>query len=136
MLSIEVQIVIAIHLAVTSERPMDDLYSLRATCLSMCHICGNPTVGQHVALDQCRRGLGWDNVGNYYALLSSLTQLDNLEACFVTGIPMVFEETHMPRPCLHDLACAADGGHNLAPYLVATLLYRHSGDARDDNTVR
>ena len=59
----------------------------------MCHICDNPVVGRCVALNQCRRGLG-DYVGNYYALLSSLTQLANSEACFLTGIPMVFEETH------------------------------------------
>ena len=49
---------------------------------------------------------------------------------------MVFEETHRPRPCLDDLACAADGGHNLQAYLVTILLYRHKGDARDDDTVR
>ena len=75
---------------------MDDLRSLRATCSSMRRIYGNPTIGQHVALDQCRRGLGWDDVGNYYALLSSLTQLSNSEACFLTGIQIVFKENHSP----------------------------------------
>ena len=49
---------------------------------------------------------------------------------------MVFEETHMSQPCLDDLACAADSGHNLAAYLVTILLYRHNGDASDDNTMR
>ena len=67
---------------------MDDLHRLRATYSSMSRICCNPTVGRRVALDQCRRGLGWDDVGNYYALLSSLTQLSNPEACFLTMIPM------------------------------------------------
>ena len=49
---------------------------------------------------------------------------------------MVFEETHKPWPCLNNLARATDGGHNLAAYLVAILLYRHNGDARDDDTTR
>jgi len=63
-----------------------------------------------VALDQCRHRLGWDDVDDYYTLVSSLTQCSNLEACFLTGITMVFEETHGPQPCLDDLACTADGG--------------------------
>jgi hypothetical protein len=49
---------------------------------------------------------------------------------------MVFEETHRPWPCLDDLTRAADGEHNLAAYLVTILLYRHNGNARDDNIVR
>ena len=49
---------------------------------------------------------------------------------------MVFEETHTSQPCLNDLAHAAVGGYNLAAYLVAILLYRHHGDACDDDTVR
>ena len=115
---------------------MDDLRNLRVTCSSMQRIYDNPAIGRCMALNQCRRGLGWDTVSNYYALLASLTQLDNLEACFLTGIPMVFEETHRPRPCLDDLTYAADGGHNLVAYLVAILLYRHNGDAHDDDTMR
>jgi len=49
---------------------------------------------------------------------------------------MVFEETHRSRLCLNDLARAAVGGHNLVAYLVVILLYRHNGDASDDDTVR
>ena len=108
----ELAIELAGHLAANSEQPW-------VTCSSMRRICGNPAIGKGMALDQCRHGLGWDDVGNYYALLSSLTQLSNLEACWLIGIPMVFEETHRPRPCLDDLARAADGGHNLVAYLVA-----------------
>jgi hypothetical protein len=132
----ELAIEIASHLTVTLERPMDNLCSLWVTCSSMHRICGNLAIGRRVALDQCRRGLGWDDVSDYYALLSSLTQLDNSEACFLTKIPMVFEETHMPQPCLDDLAHATDGGLNLASYLVTILLYRHNGDAHNDDTTR
>ena len=102
----------------------------------MRRICGNSTIGQRMALDQCRHELGWDDVGNYYAHISRLTQLGNPEACFLTRIPMVFEETNRPRPCLDDLARVTDGRHNLIAYLVTILLYRHNGDARNDDTTR
>jgi hypothetical protein len=114
---------------------MDDLCSLGATCSSMRRICGNPVVGRR-ALHQCRHRLGWDDLNNYYTLLASLTQPDNPEACFLTGIPIVFDENRRPWPCLDNLTHAVDGGHNLVAYLVAILLYRHSGDAHDDDTVR
>ena len=47
----ELAIEIAGHFAVTSERPMDDIRSLRVACSSMRHICGNPTIGRRMALD-------------------------------------------------------------------------------------
>jgi len=45
-------------------------------------------------------------------------------------------ENHSHRPCLDDLACVTDGGHNLVPYLVALLLYRHNDTTDDDDTMR
>ena len=114
MLPIDMQIEITGHLAVTSDRPMDDLHSLWATCLSMRHIYGHPAVGQHLALDRFRRGRMSANLVNYYALLASLTQVGNPEALFLTGIQTIFMEKHNPRSCLDDLARAADGRHNLA----------------------
>ena len=45
-------------------------------------------------------------------------------------------EKRSPQPCLNDLTYVADGGHNLAAYLVTILLYRHNGDAHDDDTAR
>jgi hypothetical protein len=129
----ELQIVIVGHLAATSEQPMDDLRSLWATCSSMRRICGDPAVDRRVALDQVTRV----NVHvNYFSLLANLTQVGNPEACFLTGIQTVFMEKHSPRPCLDDLARAADGGHSLAACLVALLLYRHNGDAGIDDTAR
>ena len=86
VLPTEVQIVITGHLAVTSERPMDDLRSLLATYLSLYLICGDPTVGRYLALDQFRCGRTWDDPIDYEALLASLTQVGNPEACFFTGI--------------------------------------------------
>jgi hypothetical protein len=83
-------------------------------------------------MDQFRHERTWDDPVDYEALLASLTQVGNLEACFLTGIQTVFMEKHSPRACLDDLACAADGGHNL----VTLLLYRHNGNAGDDDTAR
>jgi hypothetical protein len=98
----ELQIVIAGHLTATSEQPMDDLRSLQATCSTMRHICGDPTIGRHLALDwfRCRRM--WDDPIDYEALLASLTQVSNLKACFLTRIQTVFMEKHSPWPCLDD----------------------------------
>ena len=78
----------------------------------------------------------WNDLGDYYALLLILAQLGNPTACLHTGIPILFEENHNPWPCLDDLVHAADGRHNLAAYLVAIFLYRHNGDAGDNDTVR
>ena len=123
------------HLAATLELPMDDLHSLQVTYSFMRHIYGDPAIGHRVAMDWCRHEARlWNDLDNYYALLASLTQLGNPEACILTRIPMEFVDNHSPRPCLNDLVHIADGGHNLAAYLVALLLYRHNGDAGDDAT--
>jgi hypothetical protein len=76
---------------------MDDLYSLRATCSSMRRICGDPTAGQHLALDWVRHGSTGANPVNYYALLATLTHVSNPEACFLTGVQTVFMEKHRPQ---------------------------------------
>jgi len=44
------QIEIASHLVVTSERPMDNLHNLRVTYLSKYCIYGSPAVCQHLSL--------------------------------------------------------------------------------------
>ena len=51
----------------------------------------------------------------------------------LTRIQTVFTKNHSPRPCLDYLTRAANGGHNMVAYLVTIFLYRHNGDARDDN---
>ena len=115
---------------------MDDLHSLRATCSSLWGIYGDPAIGQCVVVDRCRYGARSSNdLINYFALLARLTQVDNLEACLLTKIQTIFTENHSPRPCLDYLTRTADGGHNVAAYLVATLLYRRNDDANDDNAM-
>jgi hypothetical protein len=85
-LSNELAIEITSHLATTSERPMDDLRSLRVTCSSMHRICGNPAISRRLSLVQFRCRTTWDNPMDYEALLDNLTQLGNLGACFFIGI--------------------------------------------------
>jgi hypothetical protein len=102
----------------------------------MHHICNDLTIGRHLALDWFRRGRTWDDPVNYEALLASQTQIGNLEACFLIGIQIVLMEKHSPRPCLNDLTHTANDRHNLVAYLFALLLYRHNGDADDDDIAR
>ena len=80
----DMQIHIAGHLAATSDHPMDDLWSLRATYSSMCRICGDPSIGQRLALDRFRSWRTRADPINYYTLLASLTQVSNPEACNLT----------------------------------------------------
>ena len=102
----------------------------------MCHICDDLTIDRRLALDQFRCGRTWDDPIDYEALLASLTQVGNSEACFLTRIQTVFMDKHSPQLCLDDIAHATDGRHNLVAYLVALLLHRNNGDVGDDDTVR
>ena len=136
-LPVEVQIEVTGHLAATLEWPMDNLCSLRAMCSSMRGICSDPTIGRRVVVYQCRHGArSSNNLINYFAFLARLTQVNNLEARLQTGIQTVFVKNHSPWPCLDYLTHAANGGHNVAAYLVTIFLYRHNGNAGDDNTMR
>ena len=85
-LPIDLAIEITGHLTTTLERPMDDLHSLWVTYSSMCHIYGNLAIDRCLSLVWFRCRTTWDDPINYEALLASLTQLHNLEACFFTRI--------------------------------------------------
>jgi hypothetical protein len=61
-----------------------------------------------------------------------LTDLENPEACFFSGIQAVFMEN---RGC-NDLRCPAEGGHDAAAYLYTILLYRDNGGAAADDTAK
>ena len=62
----------------------------------MRRIYSDPTIGQRLALDRVKRSRTGANPINYYALLASLTQVGNLEACFLTRIQTVLMEKHSP----------------------------------------
>jgi hypothetical protein len=73
----------------------------------------------------------WDPTANK-AFLAMATDLRNPEACFFSGIKVVF----MENKGFNDLRHAADGEHDAAAYLYTILLYRANGGATADDTAK
>jgi hypothetical protein len=61
-----------------------------------------------------------------------LSGLGNQEACFLSRIKAFFIE----HRGYNDLRRVADGGHDVAAYLYAILLYRDNGGAAVDDTAK
>jgi hypothetical protein len=61
-----------------------------------------------------------------------MSDLGNLEACFLSGIKAFFIE----HRGYNDLQCAAVGGHDAPAYLYVILLYRDNGGATADDTAK
>jgi hypothetical protein len=61
-----------------------------------------------------------------------LSGLRNPEACFLFGIKAFFIE----HKGYNDLRRVAEGGHDVAAYLYAILLYRDNGGAAADDTAK
>ncbi|RLM56312.1 hypothetical protein C2845_PM10G12420 [Panicum miliaceum] len=133
----DVAIKITGHLAVTTERPMDDLRGLRATCRFMRRVCYNLEVGRSVATERFTDHMEWNKPDGYDALLARLTQIDNPEACFITGLGVVFGELKpVAQPCIIVFTHAAAEGHNVAAYMAAVLLYMANAGAAADDAAR
>jgi TPR repeat protein len=60
-----------------------------------------------------------------------LTDLGNPKACFLSEIKAFF----IQHRGYNDLRRAAEGGHDAAAYLYATLLYRDNGSAAAEDHV-
>ncbi|RLN12376.1 hypothetical protein C2845_PM09G12900 [Panicum miliaceum] len=73
----DLAIKIASRLAATSERPMDDLPVLWATCRRMLRVCGEPEVGRRVALGWFTDDMSWDDPIGYATLIGHLTKVGN-----------------------------------------------------------
>jgi hypothetical protein len=96
-------------------------------------MCGHDDVGRRLSIEGIRDEISWVwNPTAYKAFLVVLIGLGNPEACFFSGIKVVFMEN---RGC-NDLRCATEGGNNAAAYLYAILLYRDNGGAADDDTAK
>ncbi|RLM70237.1 hypothetical protein C2845_PM17G07440 [Panicum miliaceum] len=133
----DLAIKIAGCLAATSERPMDNLRVLWATCHSMLRLCGEPEVGRRVALRRFADDMSWDDPVGYATLVSCLTKVGNPEACFLTGMEVVFRKgTPLAPVCTVELQRVAEFGHNLAAYVAAILLYRANDGAVSNNAAR
>uniref|UniRef100_K4AKT7 F-box domain-containing protein n=1 Tax=Setaria italica TaxID=4555 RepID=K4AKT7_SETIT len=133
-LPMEVLIIIASDVAVTSYKPMEDLGNLRAFCRVMEFACGDPSVGQHVAMLRIyMEGFKWLNPDRYYNLLALMVGVANPQACTLKGIADFFTGTN---PSLNEVSCAAAGGHNVGAYLYALMLYMNNAGAADDDIAK
>jgi hypothetical protein len=82
--------------------------------------------------------MAWDNPNGYHTLLLHLAQVGNREACFITGMHVVFCEPMMtPLPVLNENhERAATGAHKVAAYVATVLLYMANGGTGIDDTAR
>ncbi|RLN11258.1 hypothetical protein C2845_PM09G09910 [Panicum miliaceum] len=134
----DVAVKIAGHLAATSERPMDHLRALWVTCCFMRRVCSNPEVGRRISAERLSDDMYlYDPIG-YFTLLPHLAQVYNPEACFIVGMHVVFRGLLItPLPVLNEnLKRAAAGGHKVAAYVAAILLYLANGVANVDDTAK
>jgi hypothetical protein len=129
----ELCIEIVARVDATLERPLADLRSLRGTCSTMRRMYVHNNIGRCLSIDGIREEISWVwDTTAYKAFLAMLTDLGNPEACFLSGIKVVFMEN---RGC-NDLQRATEGGHDAAACLYSILLYRDNGGATADDTAK
>jgi hypothetical protein len=99
----------------------------------MRRVCSHGDDGQRLSIKGIRDEISWvRNPTAYKAFLAMLSDLGNPEACFLSKIKAFFNE----HRGYNDLRCAAKGGHDVAAYLYAILLYRDNGSAATDDTAK
>jgi hypothetical protein len=77
----------------------------------MRRVCGHGVVGRLLSIEGIRDEISWVwNATAYKAFLAMLTDLGNLDACFLFGIKAFFIE----HRGYNDLRRAAEGGHDAA----------------------
>jgi hypothetical protein len=138
-LSFDALVQIAGNIAATSWFPMEDLRTLRGTCRFMRCLCRNPEVGSRINLGRVSSHNRWRNTIAYKALVQSLTNIGNPQACFKTEMRAIFPGPVFtaPGPVLDEnLLRAAAGGHKTAAYVVTVLMYMANGGAGIDATAR
>ena len=137
-LPMELTIEIASYVAAQSEDAMADLGNLRTTCKAMCVVCGAAKVVRRLALRHVLRRRFYLGPEYRGTLITGLATIGNPEACFRSGMCLVFGKQHGAiMPCLDLLRRAAKAGHKVAIYVLALLLYRpNSGDGNDDKSRR
>ncbi|RLN08617.1 hypothetical protein C2845_PM11G04380 [Panicum miliaceum] len=131
----DVAVKIAGHLATTSVRPMDQHCSLWMTCRFMRRVRSNPEVGRRISIERLSNDN--DPIG-YLTQLCRLAQVCNPEACFIVGMHDVFRGPLItPLPILNEnFERATAGGHKVAAYVAAILLYSANGGASVDDTAK
>ena len=100
----------------------------------MCVVCGTAKVGRCLALRHVLRRRFY--LGSEYrvTLITGLATVGNPEACFHSGMCLIFgKQRGAIMPCLDPLRRAVEVGHKVAIYALALLLYMpNSGDGDDD----
>ncbi|RLN43452.1 hypothetical protein C2845_PM01G41130 [Panicum miliaceum] len=125
---------IASRVAAQSEDAIVDLGNLHTTCKAMCAVCGATEVGQRLALRRVLRRRFYLGLEYRATLITRLAAVGNPEACFCSGMCLVFgEQRDAIMPFLDPLRCAAEAGHKEAIYVLALLLYRPNSGAGDDD---
>ena len=99
----ELMIEIASRVAAQSEYAMADLGNLHATCKAMCVVCGTAKVGRRLALRCVLRRRFYLGPEYRATLITGLATVGNPEACFRSGMCLVFREAvrrnhAVPRP--------------------------------------
>ena len=89
-LPMELTIEIASCVAAQSEDAMVDLGNLCATCKAMCVVCGTAKVGRCLALRHVLRRRFYLGPEYRAMLITGLATVGNPEACFCSGMCLVF----------------------------------------------
>ena len=134
----ELTIEIASRVATQSEDAMADLGNLQATSKAMCVVRGAAKVGRRLALRRVLRRRFYMGPEYRATHINGLATISNPEACFHSGMCLVFgKQCGAIMPCLDPLRRAAEVAHKVAIYALALLLYRpNSGDGDDDKARR
>ena len=117
---------------------MEDLRTLRVTYRFMLHVCRTTQVGRRIAVEWVSNDIAWHNT-NEYQTLHRVGKVGNLEACFISGMHLVFRGPMFtaPGPVLDEnLKRAITGSHKVAANVAAVLLYMANGGVDVDNTAR
>ncbi|RLN00311.1 hypothetical protein C2845_PM06G28460 [Panicum miliaceum] len=70
--------------------PMDELRAIPATCRFMRRVCRDTEVGRRISVERLADDMAWDDPDGYHTVLPRLAQVSNREACFITGMHVVF----------------------------------------------
>ncbi|KAG2570635.1 hypothetical protein PVAP13_7KG089009, partial [Panicum virgatum] len=130
-LPMEVAVQIAGHLAVRLVSPMDDRRSLRVTCRFLRGVTSDRTVGQCIDVRRFAAAMLPNDRDGYAALLAHLTDIGLLSRRKV-----LLGRRREARPCIVELARAAERGNNVAAYVADILLFRANTGADDDKAGR
>lgn len=127
---------IASLVAEQSPDPMKDLRRLRSTSSAMKRTCSEREVGRSINLERAVRQRSWSppyTTSEARTLTVNLAKVGNPWACFSEGMRSVFVEHRDDDTAGRALLeVAASGGHQIARYVLAMLLYRGNTGTTDD----